>query len=159
MIKEIAIGADHAGFPLKEAIKAFLTDQGWRVADKGTDSEQAADYADYAAAVAREIVGGGCERGILICGSGAGMVIAANKFPHIRATLCLNEEMARLCRLHNDSNILVLAGRMTDAATAGKIVAMWLQTQFEGGRHQRRIDKIRAIEASLTESCCRNGKR
>ncbi|MDI9571339.1 MAG: ribose 5-phosphate isomerase B [Pseudomonadota bacterium] len=159
MVKTIAMGADHAGFPLKEAVKAFLADRGWRVIDQGTDSEQAADYADFAAAVAREIVGGGCERGVLICGSGAGMVIAANKFPGIRATLCLNEEMARLSRLHNDGNILVLAGRMTDPATAERIVTTWLRTPFEGGRHQRRIDKVRAIEVALAASHGRKDPR
>jgi ribose 5-phosphate isomerase B len=148
-MNKIIMGADHAGFSLKEDIKAFLSGQGWEVADKGTGDELPADYADYAAAVAGEIVAGNFDRGILICGSGAGMSITANKFPGIRATLSLDEEMARLSRQHNDSNILVLAGRRTDAATARRIVLAWLQTPFEGGRHQRRVDKIRAIEEKL----------
>ncbi len=149
MDNRIIMGADHAGFFLKEDIKAFLKEEGWQVTDQGTHSEQPVDYVDYAAPVAGEIAAGSYDRGILICGSGAGMTITANKFPGIRAALSLDEEMARLSRQHNDSNILVLAGRRTDTATARKIVRTWLATPFEGGRHQRRIDKIKAIEAGL----------
>lgn len=149
MMDRIIMGADHAGFSLKEDIKTFLKEEGWHVTDRGTDSEQPVDYADYAAPVAGEVAAGSYDRGILICGSGAGMAITANKYPGIRAVLSLDEEMARLSRQHNDSNILVLAGRRTDAAKARKIVRTWLTTPFEGGRHQRRIDKIKAIEAGL----------
>jgi len=149
MDNRIIMGADHAGFFLKEDIKAFLKEEGWQVTDQGTHSEQPVDYADYAAPVAGEVAAGSYDRGILICGSGAGMAITANKYPGIRAVLSLDEEMARLSRQHNDSNILVLAGRRTDAASARKIVRTWLTTPFEGGRHQRRIDKIKAIEAGL----------
>jgi ribose 5-phosphate isomerase B len=149
MMETIIMGADHAGFSLKEDVKAFLKEEGWGVTDRGTDSEQPVDYTDYAAPVAGEVAAGNYRRGILICGSGAGMAITANKFPGIRAVLSLDEEMARLSRQHNDSNILILAGRRTDAATARKIVRTWLATPFEGGRHQRRLDKIKAIETGL----------
>jgi ribose 5-phosphate isomerase B len=148
-MEQIIIAADHAGFPLKEEVKSFLSRQGWIVVDKGTVDENPVDYADYAAAVAEGISSGQYDRGILVCGSGAGMSIVANKFPGVRAALGLNEEMAALSRRHNDSNILVLAGRMTGSDAALKIVTTWLQTPFEGGRHQRRIDKIKAIEEKL----------
>jgi len=146
---KIIIAADHAGFLLKEDVKSFLSRQGWIVIDEGTVDENPVDYADYAAPVARGISSGEYDRGILICGSGAGMSIVANKFPGVRATLCLDEEMAALSRRHNDSNILVLAGRLTNRDKAVKIVTIWMETAFEGGRHQRRIDKIRAIEQKL----------
>jgi len=148
-MEKIVIAADHAGFFLKEDVKSFLSHQGWIVVDEGTGDGNPVDYADYAAVVAGKISSGQYDRGILICGSGAGMLIVANKFPGTRATLGLDEEMAALSRRHNDSNILVLAGRTTNRDEALKIVTTWLQTPFEGGRHQRRIDKIRAIEQKL----------
>ncbi len=151
-MEKIIIAADHAGFLLKEEVKSFLSHRGWIVVDGGTVDESPVDYADYAAAVAEGISSGQYERGILVCGSGAGMSIVANKFPGVRAALSLDEEMAALSRRHNDSNILVLAGRMTSSDTALKIVTTWLQTPFEGGRHQRRIDKIRAIEQKLMKT-------
>ncbi|MDD5170660.1 MAG: ribose 5-phosphate isomerase B, partial [Syntrophales bacterium] len=125
---------------------------GLDVTDVGTTSESAVDYPDFAAPVARKVSSGEFPRGILICGSGAGMGIVANKLPGVRAVLCLNEEMARLCRLHNDTNILILAGRLTDADLAGKIIDVWLNTPFEGGRHQRRLDKIRELEGAICGS-------
>ena len=146
----IIIGSDHAGFLLKEAIKKYLADKGYAITDVGTDSTEPVDYPDFAAKVANRVSAGGFDRGILVCGSGAGMTIVANKFPHIRAALCLDEETARLSRLHNDTNILVLAGRRTDTELAKSITQMWLNTEFEGGRHQRRIDKIRGIESQLS---------
>ncbi|MBN1664386.1 MAG: ribose 5-phosphate isomerase B [Deltaproteobacteria bacterium] len=142
----IIIGTDHAGYQLKEDIKTFLIDKGMTVVDVGAPSGDSVDYPDYGALAARRISSGEINRGILICGSGIGMSIVANKFPRVRAALCLDEDMARLSRLHNDSNILVLAGRKTDASTARKIVDIWLVTEFEGGRHQKRIDKIKDLE-------------
>jgi RpiB/LacA/LacB family sugar-phosphate isomerase len=146
----IIIGSDHAGFLLKEAIKQYLADKGYTITDVGTDSTEPVDYPDFAAKVANRVSAGGFDRGILVCGSGAGMTIVANKFPHIRAALCLDVETARLSRLHNDTNILVLAGRRTDTELAKSITQMWLNTEFEGGRHQGRIDKIREIESRLS---------
>jgi ribose 5-phosphate isomerase B len=152
MAKEkIIIGADHAGFLLKEAIKPLLAEVGLDVIDAGTDSERSVDYPDFAAFVAEAVATGVYPRGILICGSGIGMAIVANRFPGVRAALCLDEETARLSRMHNDANILVLAGRKTDAAKARGIVRVWLTTPFEGGRHQARLDKIRATELKLHE--------
>ncbi len=148
-MNKIIIGADHAGFDLKEAITTCLTGAGWEVSDRGTFDDAPVDYPDFGCPVAASVSSGEFERGILICGSGVGMTILANKFPGIRAVLCLDEEMARLSRLHNDTNILVLAGRRTDTQGAMKILTVWLETVFEGGRHQRRIDKIRQWEEKL----------
>lgn len=148
-VKKIIIGADHAGYQLKEALKPFLKDLGIAVTDIGTDSDRSVDYPDFAARVAEAVSTGIFERGILICGSGVGMSITANRFPGVRAALCLDQETARLSRLHNDSNILVLAGRKTDTGTARAITQVWLATPFEGGRHQKRLDKIREAEQGL----------
>jgi len=146
---KIIIGSDHAGFHLKEEIKPPLAFFGLAVTDVGCDSDDSVDYPDFAAQVAGRVSHGEFNRGILICGSGAGMVITANKFPRVRAVLCLNEDMAKLCRLHNDANVLVLAGRITSARKAIDIIAAWLNTPFEEGRHRRRLDKIRDIESAL----------
>jgi len=141
-IMKIIIGSDHAGFDLKEALK--VTFRG--MTDIGTDSTDSVDYPDFGAQVARAVSSGEYERGILICGSGVGMSMVANKFPGIRAALCTDTDTARLSRMHNDANILVLAGRRTDPEMATAIVKVWLDTPFEGGRHARRLDKIRNIE-------------
>jgi len=146
MDQTLIIGADHAGFRLKETVKTFLETKGWSVRDIGTNSEEAVDYPDFGAEVARFVASGAFSRGILVCGSGVGMAIVANKFPGIRAAVCLDAETARLSRLHNDTNILILAGRRTEPETARQIVAVWLETPFEGGRHQGRLDKISALE-------------
>ena len=142
MTDRIIIGSDHAGFALKEALKPVLEGSGISVTDVGTDSEAAVDYPDFGKKVAAAVSTGRFPRGIMICGSGIGMSIVANRFPNVRGALCLDQETARLSRLHNDSNILVLAGRKTDPETAKKILQTWLETPFEGGRHKRRIDKI-----------------
>ncbi|MBM4314146.1 MAG: ribose 5-phosphate isomerase B [Deltaproteobacteria bacterium] len=147
--EKIIIGADHAGFPLKEELKPFLAEMGLAVTDIGTDSDRPADYPDYAAQAAEAVSSGIFPRGILICGSGIGMAITANRFPGVRAALCLDEETARSSRQHNDANILVLAGRKTDAKTARAITRIWLSTPFEGGRHQKRLDKIRETELKI----------
>ena len=146
---KITIGSDHAAYELKEYIINFLQSIGLEVNDKGACSpSESVDYPDYAKYVAQEVLKGQC-LGILMCGSGIGISIAANKFKGIRAALCFNQESAKLSRQHNDSNILVLAGRPFDserAEDAVKIVETWLNTEFEGGRHQKRIDKITEIE-------------
>jgi len=143
------IGSDHAGFALKESVKGFLSSAGFRVFDAGTHCDESVDYPDYGVLAAGRVSSGEFEKGILVCGSGVGMAIVANKFPGIRAALCLDEETARLARQHNDSNILVLAGRKTEAAAAERIIKTWLETPFEGGRHQKRLDKIRELEQKL----------
>ena len=144
--KQIIIAADHAGYALKEALKPSLTEMGFVITDAGTDSDQAVDYPDPGGKAAGAVSAGLIPRGILICGSGVGMSIVANRYPGVRAALCLDEETARLSRMHNDANILVLAGRKTDPETALRIVRVWLTTPFEGGRHQRRLDKINRME-------------
>ena len=150
--KRLVIGADHAGFDLKVALKRLLDRLGYSVHDVGTFSSESVDYPDIAAEVARRVSTGEFARGILVCGSGIGMSITANRFPHVRAALCMDAETARLSRQHNNANILVLAGRRTDPNTAGEITQVWLRTAFEGGRHQRRLEKIAAIEDSLKPS-------
>jgi ribose 5-phosphate isomerase B len=151
MSEKIIIAADHGGYLLKEALKPFLTEMGFAVTDTGTDSDQAVDYPDFGEKAAGAVSAGLFPRGILICGSGVGMSIVANRFPSVRAALCLDEETARLSRMHNDANILVLAGRKTNPETAFRIVRTWLTTPFEGGRHQKRLDKIRKMELKLNE--------
>jgi ribose 5-phosphate isomerase B len=138
----IVIGSDHAGFDLKEALKESFDG----MVDVGTYSEDSVDYPDFAAKVAGAISSGEFERGILICGSGVGMSIVANKFSGVRAALCTDTGTARMSRMHNDANILVLAGRRTNVETATAIVKVWSNTEFEGGRHKRRLDKIKNIE-------------
>ena len=122
---------------------------GYAVTDAGTDSAASVDYPDFGAIVAQRVSAGEFDRGILVCGSGVGMSIVANKFPGVRAALSLDEETARMSRLHNDANILVLAGRRTEEERAKLIVRLWLNTEFEGGRHQTRLDKIAALGEQL----------
>jgi RpiB/LacA/LacB family sugar-phosphate isomerase len=143
----IAIGSDHAGFDLKERVKEFLRSSGVEVQDIGPFTKDYVDYPDSAEKVALEVRNGKADRGILMCGTGIGVCISANKFPGIRAALVWEPEIARLSRLHNDANILCLPGRFIDPALAVELVKIWLATPFEGGRHQRRVDKIRALEA------------
>ena len=142
----IAIGSDHAGYSLKEAAKSYVAKKGMEVVDFGTETPDPVDYPDFARKVAEEVSSGRLAKGILVCGSGVGMTITANKFPAVRAVLALDEETARMSRLHNDSNILVLAGRRTEADIAYRIIDTWLATPFEGGRHQKRLDKIADME-------------
>jgi ribose 5-phosphate isomerase B len=145
----IIIGADHAGYPLKETIKRYLADTGYAVTDIGTDCTDSVDYPDFGIRVAVRVSNGEFDRGILVFGSGVGMSIVANKFPHVRAVVGLDEETVRLSRQHNDTNVLVLAGRRTNQELAKSITRLWLNTKFEGGRHQRRLDKIGELEARL----------
>lgn len=149
MTERIIIGSDHAGFPLKEKLKRVLAERGLQVVDAGTHSSDPVDYPDVAAQVAGQVSSGALERGVLVCGSGVGMSIVANRFPGVRGALCLDEDTARLSRMHNDSNVLILAGRKTDMETAKRIVTVWLDTAFEGGRHSRRLDKIIEIEQKV----------
>jgi ribose 5-phosphate isomerase B len=150
-MKKIIIGADHAGFELKEAIRHYLTESDWEVFDRGTYDSSPVDYADFGGPVAMAVSTGEFSRGILVCGSGVGMAIVANKFPGVRAVLCLDEEMACLSRRHNNTNILALAGRRTDVKQATAILQGWLDTAFEGGRHEQRLDKIRQWEEKICQ--------
>jgi ribose 5-phosphate isomerase B len=143
---KLAIGSDHGGFHLKEAVVARLKAQGHEVMDLGCADEQSVDYPDYGLAVAEAVAAGEAERGIAICGTGLGICISVNKVPGIRGTLCTDSTMARLSRQHNNSNMLVLGGRIVGETLALDIVDTWLTTPFEGGRHQKRLDKITAIE-------------
>jgi ribose 5-phosphate isomerase B len=143
----VAIGSDHAGFRLKEAVKAHLAEKGIETIDVGTTGDAPVDYPDYAAAVAGRVVSGAADRGILVCGTGIGMAIAANKVRGIRAASATDLESARLSREHNDANVLTLGGRITPPGLALDIVQLFLDTPFAGGRHQRRIDKISALES------------
>jgi len=142
----IIIGSDHAGFALKEHIKHFLNNTYSEVIDIGTGSDESVDYPDFAVQVAEKVASGKFERGILVCGSGVGMAIVANKVPGVRAVLCLDTDTAKMSRMHNNTNVLALAGRRTDVETAQMIVTTWLETEFDGGRHKRRLDKIKNIE-------------
>ena len=139
---KIALGADHAGFELKEKIKAFLTEEGHEVLDLGCFSKESVDYPVYGVKVARALLKGEAERGVLVCGTGLGMSMVANRFPGIRAALCHEPFTARMSRLHNDANILVLGGRVIGDVLALEMVKVFLETPFEGGRHQRRINQI-----------------
>ena len=145
----IALGADHAGVVLKEQIKKFLDERGVAYEDFGTHSADSVDYPDYAVKVATAVAAGKYDRGILFCGSGIGMAIAANKVHGIRASQVVDEASARLSRSHNDLNVLSLAARLTAAEEARALVQIFLDTPFEGGRHQRRIDKISALDAHV----------
>jgi ribose 5-phosphate isomerase B len=146
---EISIGCDHAGFGLKEKVKQLLEDSPHTVTDRGTFDSNSADYPDFAGQVAQAVSEGRAERGILICGTGIGMSIAANKFTGVRAALCHDLETARMSRQHNDSNVLALGARVLNEDLAQHIVTEWLQTPFDGGRHQRRVDKIAGLEKPL----------
>ena len=141
---KIAIASDHAGYELKETIKNFLIE--YEVTDFGTYSIESMDYPDTGFKAAESVAKGDSDIGILICGSGLGMSIVANKVKGIRAALCNSVELARLSRKHNDANILVLQGRFISRSLAKKIIKVWLYTEFEGGRHQRRLDKISRYE-------------
>ena len=143
---KIAIGADHAGFALKQHLLATLAALGHQVDDLGTHDTQPVDYPEICANVARAVVGHRADRGIVIGGSGQGEQIAANKIPGARAALCNDLYTARMSRQHNDANVLALGGRIVGQGLADEIVALWLATAFEGGRHQRRIEQIAELE-------------
>lgn len=138
----LSIGSDHAGFELKEIIRKYLEEKGLKYKDHGTYSEDSVDYPDFAHPVASSVNNGEVKNGILVCGSGQGVCMAANKHPQVRAALVWNAEVAALTRQHNDANILCLPGRMIDPEEAKRAVDAFLETEFEGGRHQRRVGKI-----------------
>lgn len=146
---KIAIGCDHAGVAMKNEITPVLEELGIDWEDYGTKDEESVDYPDFGEKVSTAVSKGKVDRGILICGTGIGMSIVANKFPGIRAALCQEDYSAKMSRLHNDANVLVLPGRIISIETAVNIIKTWFTTDFEGGRHQKRLDKITAIEEKL----------
>lgn len=148
----IAIASDHAGFDLKEEIIAFLKEMNYEVKDYGTcDASCSVDYPDYGQAVAEAVKNGECEKGIIICGTGLGISMAANKIPGIRAALCTDAYMARMSREHNNANILALGARVIGTGLALDIVDTWLKSEFTGGKHKIRVDKISEIEKKYTK--------
>ncbi len=146
---KIALGCDHGGLELKNAIEAVLKSLDIEVVDMGTMSEESVDYPDFASKVAESVSEGKTDRGIAICGTGIGMSIVANKYHGVRAALCHDSYTARMSRLHNDANILVLGGRVIGTEVAIELLKQWLATQFEGGRHQKRLEKISEIEKKV----------
>ena len=143
----IAAGADHAGWPLKEGLVRFLMDRGWDVEDFGTFSDESVDYPDYAQKVARAVADGQVDRGLLLCGTGLGMCISANKVTGVRAVTVHDVISARLARQHNDANVITMGARLVTEEVAKEVLATWLDTEFAGGRHQRRVEKIQALES------------
>jgi len=144
----IAIASDHAGYAEKERLKGLLADLGVEFDDLGTVSEESVDYPDYARKVAEQVAQGQVEQGVLVCGSGTGMAITANKVPGVRAAVAWSEEIARLARQHNDANVLAIGARTTPPDEIPKIVRAWFATKFEGGRHAARVEKISEVERS-----------
>ena len=142
----IALASDHAGYAEKERLKAVLSDLGVEFDDLGTRSEESVDYPDFARAVAEQVADGRVEQGVLVCGSGTGMAITANKVPGVRAAVAWSEEIARLARQHNDANVLAIGARTTPPDDIPKIVRAWFSTEFEGGRHTARVNKISDVE-------------
>jgi ribose 5-phosphate isomerase B len=142
----ISVGSDHAGFELKEKLAAHLEALGHDVIDVGTHNNDSVDYPDLAAKVGTAVASGEAERGVLVCGSGIGVAIAANKIDGVRAANVYDPEMAKMSRLHNDANVVTMGGRYLPEETAQEIVDTFMTTAFEGGRHQRRVDKITALE-------------
>ncbi len=143
--KKLIVGSDHAAFAMKAFVINLLTKKGIEVVDAGPLVEESVDYPEYGAKVAKAVASGEFEAGVLLCGSGIGISIAANRFNGVRAALCQTEEYAQLSREHNNSNIVVLGGRTTSEELVEKIVDTWLNTEFEGGRHQRRIDQLDTV--------------
>lgn len=142
----ISIGADHAGFVLKERLRQWLTARGHQVTDHGTDSEQSCDYPDFAARVGADVAAGRAERGVLVCWTGVGMAIAANKVRGVRAAPAVWPEQVRLSRAHNDANVITFGSRFIDPVSAEALLEVFLATPFDGGRHARRVGKITALE-------------
>jgi ribose 5-phosphate isomerase B len=148
---KVAIASDHRGYHLKEKVIALLKSRGHEVIDDGPASDTSVDYPDFAALVAKKVSSGEVERGILICGTGIGMAISANKFPGVRAAACTDEVTAELSRRHNDLNVLCLSGDLLSSRSIERLVDIWMKTDFEGGRHQRRVEKIRDLEKGARE--------
>ena len=148
-MKTIAIASDHAGFDLKERIAAFLLAEGWEVEDMGPNNNDSVDYPDFGIRLADAVAHNKVPRGIAICGTGIGMSIVVNRFSGVRGTLCSDVYTAKLSRQHNDSNVLILGARVIGIGLAQEIVRTWVETEFEGGRHQRRLDKIKNSHLNL----------
>lgn len=148
---KIAIACDHGGLNLKNAVKKYLADNGYEVMDFGTDSTASCDYPDYALPAAEAVANGECDRGIVICSTGIGVSIVANKVPGVRCAHCHDSYCAEFTRLHNNSNVLALGEKVVGVGYALKIVETFLKTEFEGGRHQRRVDKITEIEKKYSK--------
>lgn len=146
---KIALASDHAGYAEKERLKPLLRELGLQVEDYGTTSEESVDYPDFARKVAEAVAQGQAAQGVLVCGSGTGMAITANKVPGVRAAVAWSEETARLARQHNDANVLAIGARTTPPDQIPNIVRAWFSTQFDGGRHAARVEKIKRIERSL----------
>jgi len=147
----ILIASDHGGYELKEFIKEYLLKTGYQVKDLGPFSPEAVDYPEFGIKVAQQISEGKASRGILVCGTGIGMTIVANKYPNVRAALCHDQYTAAMSRRHNDANILVMGGRVLGKGVAREVVKMWLETEFEGGRHSRRLSQIQELERRLND--------
>ena len=145
---KVALASDHAGYTEKERLKPLLRDLGLEFDDLGTVSEESVDYPDYARKVAEQVATGGADQGLLVCGSGTGMAITANKVPGVRAAVAWSEETARLARQHNDANVLAIGARTTPPGEIPAIVRAWFSADFEGGHHADRVEKIRAIESA-----------
>jgi ribose 5-phosphate isomerase B len=143
----IAVASDHRGHHLKEKVIALLKSKGHEVFDDGPATDESVDYPDFAALVASKVSANAVDRGVLICGTGLGMAIAANKFPRVRAAACVDEVTAELSRRHNDVNVLCLSGDLLSSRSTERLVDIWMTTEFEGGRHQRRLDKILELES------------
>ena len=143
---KLVVGSDHAAYELKEAIKAKLISEGHEVIDVGCDSPESVDYPKYGHAVGRTVASGEAERGIAVCGSGIGISIACNKVPGIRAALCTSVEMAEMCRRHNNANVVCMGARMISQELAFDIIDTWMTTDFEGGKHLRRINEIEDLD-------------
>jgi ribose 5-phosphate isomerase B len=148
----IPIASDHAGFEMKEKLRAVLERMGYETQDLGTHSPASTDYADYAHPLAHEVSEGEAKRGILLCGTGLGMSYVANRYPHVRAAVVWSPEIAELSRKHNDANVLVLPARFLSEEEAEKILKTWLETPFEGGRHERRVIKIERTDADESDT-------
>jgi len=148
----LLVGSDHGGYALKQAVLDVLRQRGIECADYGTDGPDSVDYPDFAAKVAAAVSAGEADAGVLICGTGIGMSISANKFSGVRAALVHDEFTAQMAKEHNNANILVMGGRVLSLDQGKKFVEIWLDTQFEGGRHQNRLDKISAIEQQVAKS-------
>jgi ribose 5-phosphate isomerase B len=148
MPERIPISADHAGFELKQKLESHLRERGFEVDDLGANSPTSSDYPDYAHPLAKQVSDGEAKRGVMLCGTGLGMAYVANRYPHVRAAVVWSPEIAELARKHNDANVLVLPARFLSEADAEKILDVWLDTAFEGGRHERRVAKIEREEAS-----------
>lgn len=153
---KIAVGSDHRGFALKMRLAQMLREAGHEIQDAGTYDSQQVDYTDFGEIVSRKVSCKEVDRGILICGTGIGMAITANKFPGVRAATAHDALTAEMCRRHNDVNVLCLSGDMLGERPIDDMVSTWLDTPFEGGRHARRLDKIRAIEESVKKGDCQN---